>query len=389
MRLFQINKAEENPVSGSSDIDILSVDAPEPSGEIPVETAPSEETTEEITESESESEENIDEELKNFDEDKTEVKEDDKILAEVRRPSLKKILEKYPNIAKEFPDIKHVFYREGKYAEICGTVEDAKEMSDKAEMLDGFSGVIENGKFDVFVKALNDDQQGNFADRILPALHKVNRDLFIRATRPLFVEMFNKAYNSSSDENMKNSVLNMCHYLFGKRELPKNFEQKIDPEVEKQKRELDQEKNRMVSEKFAGFQESVQSFVNTKLSTEIMGRLDPKMSDAHKLSITNSILDDIDAELSSDQFHMSSMASFWRRAQKDNLNPEWRSKIITAYLGRARQNINSIIKKYSSGSKSEAKTAPKRPNSVPGKQLDKNVSQKSTKQVSDLDIINS
>lgn len=380
--------AEENVATGSSDLEVLNSD-------LPAETEPAEDLDKAVQEDEKEIEsedteeesENIDDELKNFDEEKTEVKDD--VVSEVRRPSLKKIMAKYPNIDKEFPDIKHVFYREQEFTKVCGTVEDAKEMSEKAKDRDYFATVIANGQTDVFVKALNDDELGKFAKTFLPALYKRDHPLFIAATRPLLVNIFQRAYKSASDDNMRNSVLNLCGYVFGKRELPVEQEEKIDPKLEAERKRLDQERQQIANEKYEGFHGGVKDFIDNKLISEVLGKLDQKLSDAHKSAIASSVLDDIEEELNSDQLHMSTMSSLWRRAGNDNFKNEWRSKIITAYLGRARQNLDSIIKKYSKTPISKAEPRTTTRVSVPSKELDKKIDVRRTKQVSDLDIINS
>lgn len=363
------------------------------------EESPDSEGTEESEKEESEDSEDIDKELEDFDKEKTEVEEteeDKRISREVRRPSFKKILQKYPNITKEFPEFRHVFFSEQKFREICGTVEDAKDMSEKSQLMDAYQNVISSGKMDVFVKALNENESEKFAEGFLPALASHNPNLFRKATRPILVELLNRAYKSSEDKNMQISVLNVCQYIFGKRELPKHIEEAVDPEIEKQKAELNKERNRIASEKYNTYRGGIQEFIDNKLSVEILGRLDDNLTDAHKQAIVNSVLDSIDEELRGDNFHMSSINSFWRRAEKDGLNPEWRSKIISAYLGRARQSLESHIKQYAAKkrAKSENSEVPQRSNgsarntaSSSTKVDPKNF--KRTSVISDLDIIKS
>jgi len=365
------------------------------------ETETEDETSDDETIDETEDKENLTEELDEFDKEKTEVKEDETIN-EIRRPSLRKIMSKYPNIDKEFPDIKHVFHREQRFAEICGTVEDAREMSEKSETYDTINSKLGSGDVKFFLDVLEDNTRKEFAKNFLPTLYKADKDVFRAATKPFLVSMMHRAYESFGDDdsnvntqNGRNSVLNICGYLFGKKELPGLDKEDIpDPKIAQEREELNREKSTHYLERYNSYRSGIQEFNETKLLAEVVGRLDSGLSDYQKSAIANAVLDDIDAELSADNLHNRTMASLWKRVEKENLDPKWRSQIISAYLGRARQSLPNIIKRYVKGGsvpKSRASEPKDRHLAITGRerQIDKKINPKSTRQISEIDLINS
>src|SRR5437660_282354 len=54
---------------------------------------------------------------------------------EVTLPQFKEITKKYPNFFKDFPNLRHAFFREKEYSEIFSTVDEAKEAQEDIEGL--------------------------------------------------------------------------------------------------------------------------------------------------------------------------------------------------------------------------------------------------------------
>src|SRR6266404_1233667 len=71
--------------------------------------------------------------LEDDEQNKTEIDEEEeleKLKVPFDRPTLKAIKEKYPNLFKDFPQLRDGYFRELQYTAIFPTIEDAKEAFD-------------------------------------------------------------------------------------------------------------------------------------------------------------------------------------------------------------------------------------------------------------------
>ncbi len=388
---------EEVPV-GQVPGDDISADNPDDFSDPPEsETEETETETEEVSEGEvekeeeSEEEEEVKKELDERDQKDEKDPEDKKLLSQIRRPSLNKMLAKYPTIDKEFPELKHVYFREQEFSKICGTVEDAKDMAkvnDNYQMLDG---ALARGEVDKFVKFLSDDAKDLFAQNILRGLRQVDKSLFVKATKPFLVGILRDvATKYKGDVNTLNSVKNLSNKLFGTPNLEELEEEKADPRLEEERRQLENQKREHYESRYGEFRSSVDNYVVDKLNIELTAKLPSDIPEGQKKAIVRSIITDLDELLGKDGAHISAMNSLWKRAERENLNKEWRSKIITTHLGRARQEFDNLIKQYTGKGSTKKVAAPVKRTSSDVTPEKKQVSGKkdlrNTREVSELDV---
>ena len=133
------------------------------------------------------------------------------------RPSIKDIKTKYPSFFEDFPDVKEAIFREARFTQYFPTVEDAKESFTDNEAFTVLSDAALAGDRAPILQSLSKTDakalQG-FSASFLPNLYNQDPEAYSVAVTPLFENLLRQAYKSG-DYNMKNSALNLGHYLFG------------------------------------------------------------------------------------------------------------------------------------------------------------------------------
>src|SRR3972149_6220492 len=72
------------------------------------------------------------------------------------RPTYKEITGKYPNLFKDFPDLRHAFFSEQKYRDIFTTVEEAEETKQQFESIRGLHEKFLSGSVEGISEAMSD-----------------------------------------------------------------------------------------------------------------------------------------------------------------------------------------------------------------------------------------
>lgn len=275
------------------------------------------------------------------------------------RPTVKEINEKFPEFFKRFPSMKDMYYREAEYSKIFPTIDDAKEAGENDKAFQSIREDVFEGdgtKFFSAIKEAGDKSLEEFGSKILPALFKVSPESFWKAANP-FVEdiarsMFNKGVKEK-DENLQNAARYLADHFLGDvafAEGKKTTVVKIekDDTVKKEREEFDREKH-------TTFATGVQSNAKVELLKLIdspgkngKSRLDPDgvLSPFIKATIIDRIVADIGSQLESDKNHNRFMDSLWNSAKKNGRTDEDKSRIVSAYLARAKGLIPILRSKY-------------------------------------------
>lgn len=316
------------------------------------ETPPSEEEEEGKEEDEEESEEKPEEE-----EDESSKEEEEQtpvIQLRPHRPTVREINAKYPNFFKDFPDMRHMLFREGEYSSLFPTIDDAKEAANRSDDFNKFSDLVTSGKsedFQEFLKGVaevGNDTLTNMAANFLPALHAMNRDMYYRVTSPIAESVLRNAYRvgvQNGNENLKNAALQMALWAFGdmafatgdKQSEPLKAEVKKDDKLEKEKQEFYQTK-------YNDLQTSVRSTADTRLRQEVRKGLDPNgvFNEFTTDLLVDKIMQQVGATLEHDDRHMKTMNSLWKNAHRAGFAGNWKDRILSTYLSGARAIMPAI-----------------------------------------------
>lgn len=262
-----------------------------------------------------------------------------------------KLKKAYPDIFKKAPELKQVIFREQSYAESFATPDDAKEAAERLEIFAPIEQGLLAGRASELLESLhNTDKElaEKVAINFLPELHKRNPEAFYKAVDPVVKNLLNAAFadaRSRDDKNLENAARWLSKFIYGSFEIPQNQAQPSRPDPEREA--LETEKRQFAQQRFVAARDEVLSNSVGEVITNVSKTIDPegKLTPFMKDTLTQKVMETLDGVLKNDQRHMNAMASLWRRAVKANFTPEWKARIRSAYLARARQEIPGAIAK--------------------------------------------
>lgn len=316
----------------------------------PIKKAPKEEDDEEKDDEIKDDEElelKDDEDLE--DEEKLDLK-DDEIKIEVP-PKKREIVAKYPNFFKEFPAIEKMIYRDRQYSELFGSFDDAKEVAEQAQVLQEFENDILNGsteKILTSVKQLDKKAYDKLIDNYLPTLHKVDKEAYFEVIgnvgKTIIAHMVKEARSSENEELQKAArLLNQFLFASSTYTPPK---QRVS-QVEDKDNEVERERNEYIRERFESSRDELQTKVDNVLRGTISEYIDPKgeMSAYVKKNAINDAIKALHEELSKDAPFRKTLDRLWNGVFQDKFSKNSIDRVRSAYLGRSKQSLASIIKK--------------------------------------------
>lgn len=322
------------------------------------------------------------------------------------RPSVKDIKAKFPEFFKEFPELKEAFFREQEFTKVFPTVEEAREAAEENVAFSTLSDAALDGDPAPLLESLEKTDAKAlkiFSAGFLPALYKRNQEVYHEVVTPVFENLIKQLYKST-DENMRNSALNIAQYIFGEEHAEaiaqgkKTFSTitQLTDEQKKLKERRDQE----VSTKFRETYNHVETQINSSLKALILKDFDPNkvFSKFMRNQLADEVVKRIHVQLRSDKAHSTIMSSRWKRAKSNGYTNDDKSKIISTFLARAKSLIpgtSDKVRNLAHGKVSKhsdirrEKIAPERrevnggraPNGRASKEVD-------YRKMSDMDILN-
>jgi len=270
------------------------------------------------------------------------------------RPTLTDIKEAFPDLFKKFPVLRDVLFREKAFNELFSSIEDARTAQDDSVALQEARQSIFNDDGSGFLAAVKKTDEAallKFASNIMPALYKVDEKAHWAAANPLMENMV-KAFAESApgNEDTKKAALLMAKFLFGndaqdildgkKSYVPRAAESKTDPERVK-----------FESDRLKAFTGDISSDIKGQVKSVILSkdkngslRLDPEGVFSRWMvdTLVEKINKEVDDQMGADREHLRYMDSLWSKAKKDGYTSDWKSRITSAYLARARQLVPAV-----------------------------------------------
>lgn len=297
-------------------------------------------------------EEEEEEEEETDDEKKDKKKEDDEPV--IGRPAIRDIKAKYPNFFKDFPEMRHVYFREKEFSDLFPSVEDAKDAAAKSDVYDDMAQALSEGQTDAFLKTLDDNDPPalkKLAETILPALWRGSKELYAVATEPLLVNFIRNVYargqKAGGDEgkNMMNSAKYFAKVLTGEFKIPDapKGPDPNDPERLAFEREKAEHRQNVAAE----FSADVARTCARLLAKDIERGLDPEgaIPAFVKKALVKEIFEGVNQELKKDRQYMAKTHAIKNRAARAGFAGAFKTQLITTYLGRARQVLVPIRQK--------------------------------------------
>lgn len=301
-------------------------------------------------------------EIKDENEDDKENKEDEE-EPELRigRPTAKDITKAFPEVFKKFPELRQAYYESEQFRELYHSVDDAKEAKEKSENFDYLADQVTSGTKEGlkgFLEAIEQTQQGSinsFASNILDTIKGINQDSYFRAITPVLESALQNAYNEGSDDenspnhNLRAAALVISKYLFntydiakGKKFYPEQAQE--DPTIKRKREELDNREKEFTTRAYNTMNQEINGSISHNLRESIIKGFDPNnvFNEELKDILVDRIFSETDKALSSNTKHVKYMNDLWLKAKNSNFAPEWKSKIIRAYLEASKSIMPGI-----------------------------------------------
>lgn len=325
---------ETEETSVAEDVAFLASD--ENVEEEPLEELP---TEEEVEETEEEDDTEGPEEVETEEKDPEEAPE-----AVAAKDRAKEVTAKYPNLFKEFPDLRKALFQYDQYSTVFPTIELAKEAAGKVEhfealgasLLEGDSGSLLDSIHDVDPKAVS-----TLATNFLPTLYSRSPELWRQAVDPVLREVLLTARNRAVKDknvNLGRAYQIMSEFLYGEKEIKAAPKPQNDPEKEALKKRL----AAVETEKNEGFIATTKSEIDSSLSKAIEAKLTAVPASLRSLVVEKAIKQ-IGQKLGSNPAHVQAINRLGEAAKRVGFTDESRKAIVDAYTRPARQILGTVV----------------------------------------------
>jgi hypothetical protein len=308
------------------------------------------------TEGDAEEEEEIKLKGELADEEDEEVKPEDEEELEVAVPvKRKQILEKYPNLFKEFPYLERAYYREGQFTEVFPTIRDAREAADKANILDKFEADVMQGNTERVLLAIKEGDERAFrkaVDNYLPTLAKVDQSAFLHVVGNVIRQSLSRVSDEGkrrgeSGEPLVVAAKILSHYMFGTETIePPAPLVREDETINREREKINQEREQFVRQKFDDSRNELAGKIQNSLKATISANIDPKntMSEYIRRNASRDAYELLEQQIRGDARFASVMNTLWKRAFEDGFSRQSMDRIKSAYLSKAKTVLPTVIK---------------------------------------------
>jgi hypothetical protein len=276
-----------------------------------------------------------------------EVEEEDAEPEPVKTSSyVKEVKAKYPNLFKEFPDLREHYFAAEHFREVFPTIEDAKEAHFQSELYQVMAGRILQGHSDQLIDSLvKENSLDEFADGFLPTLMEKAPKTYIKLSTNIISKALSQVAaegEAMGNDTIRKAVRWVSQIIFGTPQVP--GERAPDPKVKEERTNLQKEKDEFIKTKERDFDGRVKTEINRKLMEAALKNLDPqkKLSDFNRRALVSAMLQEVGAAGAKDPAFMRQMQSLWRRASQAGFSGEWEARIVSAYLARATNLLTPI-----------------------------------------------
>jgi hypothetical protein len=343
---------------GVSDKDILNGD--DDADEVPAtdgdeeESVPDEEEDEESEEDDETREEDADEEEESDSEESD--GSGDSGLEDLDPSDLVKSVKKAaPELFKKVPGLREALERDKEFGEIFSNPQEAKQAAQNAHFLDLMYRDISSGDVDQtgnFLKALKTTNEASFEDfshTILESIGKINPQLYgevmLKPMKKALMSMYADALKSGN-KNLAAVAIHAHNYWFETQDIKAPLEERKKSAKSPEQEEFEKEKQSYENTKLQDFRGSITEVVNHSMKLSITKELDGiKLDDYQKRNVIRDIFTSIDEVLGSDKRYLGGIQTLFDQAKTSKYSSDWKSKIVKAYLQRARQALPAIRNK--------------------------------------------
>lgn len=262
---------------------------------------------------------------------------------------VKAIKAKYPEIFKEFPELRKATYLSHEFQKLFPSVEDAKDASQRLKGMDNLEGLLASGNVGVFLDELvqwNRPAGNKFIQEFLPTVQQRSPAAYTAMIEPVLAKVLialDKHGEATNNQNQRAAARIVNHFLNGKMELPDVPKPR---EISPQERALQAREQAFAQTQIANFRDSVHGTIERDLDARISKRIDPSVPESQKKYLIETIRTELLQTLDKDEVHMNRMRAHWERAPKNGLTEEDKGRIISAFLARATKVLPQVSQKH-------------------------------------------
>ena len=274
------------------------------------------------------------------------------------RPTIKQINEKFPDFFKKFPSMRDMYFREAEYSKVFPTIEDAKEASENNEVFSNIREDVFKGSIDRFLYAVKESDPkalDKIAENILPNLNKISPDAHLKATLPLMQNIVKAAFiegKRTGNENLMHAAEHLSNYLFNDHEIASSGKSLIKPpEQDDRVKEIEDREKSYEVRRFQDFDNSVRTDGATRLqelvlekNSEGKDKIDPEgvLSEFVRNAVIEKVIKQVNDQMLADRTFQAQMQKLWVNSKRNGYDADSKSRILSAFLARAKSLIPAI-----------------------------------------------
>lgn len=338
------------------------------------ETEESTEETTDDTESDKDKDEDADKEEETEEEkDDLEIKDEDKEIdseeeddeieekeSEELSVRVKDVKAKYPDFFKEFPDVKNAIFRAQAFTEVFPSPKEAQEAQQRSESLAEIErDLLGDGDPDKLLGIIHKHDKSKLESitfRTLAFLQDQDKEAYLEVAAIPIKQLLRGAFNRGGrDEqgnltNLGKAALVLHNWYFNNDELNEKVkgegaQQKVESKEEKEYRsKIDALNAKQLNE----FNNSVDNSYVKRMDNHIREGLDKddRLTPMMKNLLVKEILGEIKSQLSKDPRYMGTLKSLYNQAAKSEYANDFKSRIVSTALARAKSLVPEMRKKY-------------------------------------------
>lgn len=297
-------------------------------------------------------------------EEDEEVEEEEEEIPEdipQTRLSFNEIKTKYPKIFEDFPELRAVIAKEYQFSQVFPTVGDAKDALTKAEAYDTVDQSLVQGEAKPFVDHFSKNPKSfeKFLGSLTKEVRENHNDLYARMSLPAVKQVLLASLSqgrNSGNENLQKASLIIAKNLWGEdyKKVLGQKEEEEKPKEDPEKIELRQQlENSQRAEAFRfdkGVYDEGMSTLNTVANNTFIRVLKNKelnpegkqLTKGQRAYIFKESMEQMGNALNKDQAHVRNMQSLRMKAQKAAFAGDWKARVTSAYLARAKNLLPAI-----------------------------------------------
>lgn len=312
-----------------------------------------EETDSDDEESDGSGDKDLEEDEDDEDDEKDEDDDDSDEEKDLSSSDLTKSVKKLaPDLFKKIPGLRDALERDKEFGEIFSTPEEAKVAAKNSGFLasmynDIASGDIERtGNFLKAIKNTNEEAFEDFSHTILDSIGKLSPQLYgeilLKPMKRALMSMYSDALKTEN-KNLAAVAIHAHNYWFDTQDIKAPLEDRKKATKTKEQETWEKEKEEFETTRMADFKSGITEVVNHSMKLSITKELDGlKLDDYQRRNIIRDIFLGVDEVLGSDKRYLGGINSLFDQARSSKYSADWKTRIVKAYLQRARQALPAI-----------------------------------------------